>query len=140
MPSSSTWKGSTTPQVNTPLNHQELEGPPEEVEVTDPTHPLFGCHFEILSIHDAPGSMGHLVVSHRGHMHIRIELQATNLTPSPPLESPPTKLTSQAVIELVEQGEVLHAQPAQRCLGKPIAGGPNRSDRGDVNDPHGGDR
>ena len=142
-PSSSTWRRSTTHQVNTPLNHQEPEAPAEEVEVTDPAHPLFGRRFEILSVHDAPGLVGHVHVSHRGHMHIRIELRATDLAPSPP-PLPATKLTSQAVIELAQlagQCEVLYAaQPAQRCLGKPIAGGPNSSHKGDVNDPHGGDR
>ena len=133
----------TTHQVNTPLNHHEPEAPAEEVEVTDPAHPLFGRRFEILSVHDAPGLVGHVHVSHRGHMHIRIELRATDLAPSPP-PLPATKLTSQAVIELAQlagQCEVLYAaQPAQRCLGKPIAGGPNSSHKGDVNDPHGGDR
>jgi hypothetical protein len=136
------WDRCTTRQVNTPLNHQESEAPPEVVEVTDPTHPLFGRRFEILSVHDAPGLVRHVHVSYRGHMHIRIELQATDLAPSAP-SLPATKLISQAVIELAQlagQCEVLYAQPAQRCLGKPIAGGPNPSHRGDVNDPHGGDR
>ena len=57
-------------------------------------------------------------------MRIRIELRATNLAPSPPLELPATKLTSQAVIELAqlmrelaERCEVRDAQPAQGDLG-----------------------
>jgi hypothetical protein len=137
----------TTHQVNTPLNHQEPEAPPEEVEVTDPTHPLFGHRFEILSVHDAPGLVGHVHVSHRGHMRIRIELRATNLAPSAPPTPPATKLTSQAVIELAqlmrqlaERCEVRDARPAQGDLGKPIPTDPNPSRRGDVDDPHGGDR
>jgi hypothetical protein len=95
--------------------------------------------------------VGHVVVSHRGHMHIRIELRATNLAPSPPLAPPATKLTSQAVIELAqltrelacelaERGEVRNAQPAQGRLGKPLPGDPKPSHRGDVHGPHGGDR
>ena len=148
-PSSSTWRRSTTHQVNTPLNHQEREAPVEEVEVTDPAHPLFGRRFRVLSVHDSPGLVGHVLVSYRGHMHIRIELRATDLAPFPPA-LPATKLTSQAVIELTqltqltrelaEQCEVLYAQPAQGRLGKPIPGDPNPSHRGDVLDPHGGDR
>ncbi len=130
----------TTHQVNTPLNHSEREAPVEEVEVTDPTHPLFGRRFEILSIHDSPGLVGHVHVSYRGHMTIRIELRATNLAPSPPLALPATKLTLQAVIELAEQCEVLHAQPTTGDLGKPLPGDPNPSHRGDVHGPHGGDR
>jgi hypothetical protein len=79
-------------------------------------------------------------------MHIRIELRATDLAPFPPA-LPATKLTSQAVIELTqltrelaEQCEVLYAQPAQGRLGKLIPGDPNPSHRGDVLDPHEGDR
>jgi hypothetical protein len=111
--------------------------------VTDPTHPLFGRRFKVLSVHDAPGLVGHVLVSYHGHMHIRIELQATSLAPSPPSALPATKLTLQTVTELAqlaEQCEVLHAQPATRDLGKPISGDPNPSHRGDVNGPHGGDR
>src|SRR5215208_2845779 len=97
--------GCTTHQVNTPLNQQEADALPEEVEVTDHTHPLFGRRFKILSVHDAPGLVGHVLVSHRGHMRIRIELRATNLAPSPPLAPPATKLTSQAVVELAQLTE-----------------------------------
>ncbi len=139
--------GCTTHQVNTPLKHQEREAPAEEVEVTDPTHPLFGRRFEILSIHDDPGLVGHVLVSYRGHISLRIELRSTSLAPSPPLASPATKLTSQALTdlaqltsELAEQCEVLHAHPAQGRLGKPLPGDPNPNHRGDVHGPHGGDR
>ena len=132
--------GCTTNQVNTPLNYQEREAPAAEVEVTDPTHPLFGRRFEILSVHDSPGLVGYVHVSYCSHMHIRIEVRATNLAPFPRPKPPATKLTSQAVIELAEQGEVLHAQPTTGDLGKPLPGNPNPSHRGDVNDPNGGDR
>ena len=87
---------------------------------TTPT-PLFGRRFKILSVHDAPGLVGHVLVSHRGHMRIRIELRATNLAPSPPLAPPATKLTSPALVELAqlaEQCEVLHAQPTAGGLGR----------------------
>src|SRR5215211_5117332 len=124
--------GCTTHQVNTPLNHPERDAPSEEVEVTDPTHPLFGRRFEILSVHDAPGLVGHVLVSHRGHMSIRIELKATNLAPFPPPAPPATKLTSQAVTELAQltrelaqRCEVSNAQPAQGRLGK---ASPHRSE------------
>ena len=123
------------------------EASAEEVEVTDPAHPLFGRRFEILSVHDSPGLVGHVLVSYRSHMHIRIELRFTNLAPSPPPAPPATKLTSQAVTELArlmreldERCEVRDARPAQGYLGKPLPGDPNPSYRGDVLDPHGGDR
>ncbi len=145
--SSGTSRASTTHQVNTPLKHQEREASAEEVEVTDPAHPLFGRRFEILSVHGAPGLAGYVLVSYRGHMHIRIELRSTNLAPSPPPAPPATKLTSQAVTELArlmreldERCEVRDARPAQGRLGKPLPTDPNPSHRGDVHGPHGGDR
>jgi len=138
--------GYTTHQLNTPLNNSERTVPAEEIEVTDPSHPLFGRHFEILSVHDSPGLVGHVFVSYRGHMPLRIELQATNLAPSPQPSLPATKLTSQALTELAqltrelaERCEVLHAQPAQGDLGKPLPADPSPNRRGDVLDPRGGD-
>jgi len=135
--------GRTTPQVNTPLNNSERVVAAEEIDVTDPTHPLFGRRFEILSVHDSPGLVGHVLVSYLGHITLRIELQATNLAPSPRPAPPATKLTSQALTELAqlaEQCEVLHAQPTQGYLGKTLPGDPDPGHRGDVLDPYGGDR
>jgi hypothetical protein len=106
VPSSSTWKRSTTYQVNTPLNHADQPVLAEEIEVTDPTHPLFGRRFPILSLHDSSRSAGHVLVSYRDYMALRIELRATSLAPSPRPELPATKLTSQAVRELARLGPV----------------------------------
>jgi hypothetical protein len=139
----SIWKASTTHQLNTPLNHSERAVPLEEIEVTDPTHPLFGRRFEILSFHDSPGLVGHVLVSYWGHFALRIDLKATTLASSPQAALPATKLTSQALTELaqlVEQCEVLHARPTQRHLGRTLPTGPGPSHRGDVHHPHGGDR
>ena len=102
----------------------------EEIEVTDPAHPLFGHRFKLLSVHDTSGSLGHVLVSYRSHMTLRVELSAT-------------KLTSLAVTELAqlaEQCEVLRAQPTQGRLGEALPGTPDPNRRGDVHDPHGGDR
>ena len=43
----------TKPFHDTPLNNPP-QSPPEEVEVTDPTHPLFGRRFTVLSISRQP--------------------------------------------------------------------------------------
>ena len=43
----------TKPLRNTPLNNPP-QLPPDEVEVTDPTHPLFGRRFTVLSISRQP--------------------------------------------------------------------------------------
>jgi hypothetical protein len=46
--------------------------------VTDPTHPLFGRRFRVLSISHRPGSPGHVVVAYRQHLRLRIPLPATD--------------------------------------------------------------
>ncbi|MCA1837721.1 MAG: hypothetical protein LC674_02825, partial [Actinobacteria bacterium] len=110
----------------------------------DPTHPLFGRRFEILSVHDSPGSVGHVLVSYCDYFALRIALQATNLAPSPRRpSSPATKLTSQAVTELAQladQCEVLHAKPTQGHLGKALPPDPGPDHGRDVHHPYGGDR
>jgi hypothetical protein len=140
----SIWKASTNPQVNTPLNDSDQPVPAEEIEVIDPTHPLFGRRFEVLCVHDSPGSPGYVFVSYRGYSALRIELKATDLAPSPRRpSSPATKLTSQAVIELAQladQCEVLYAQPTQGHLEKALRGTPHPGHRGDVHHPYRGDR
>jgi hypothetical protein len=141
----SIWKASTTHQVNTPLNDSDQPVPAEEIEVTDPTHPLFGRRFEILSVHDSPSSVGHVLVSYCDYFALRIALQATNLlAPSPRrASSPATKLSSQAVTELAQladQCEALHAKPTQGHLGKPLPPDPSPDHGRDVHHPYGGDR
>jgi hypothetical protein len=48
--------------------------------VTDPTHPLYGRRFPVLSISHPPQRPGHVVVAYRSFMRLRIPVQATNLT------------------------------------------------------------
>lgn len=99
----------TTEQLNTPVNNPPLDDP-TEVEVTDPTHPLFGRHFALLSTRPRSPRVGYLFVTYRDDMVLRIPRAATNLaSPALPPESP-SKLTSQALTELIslaEQCEVL---------------------------------
>ena len=79
-----------------------------EIEVTDPTHPLFGRRFSVLSISSPPQGLGHVFVVYQAHITLCIPLSATNLTPPRPTGQ--TKLTLSAVtdlISLVEQREVL---------------------------------
>ncbi len=70
-----------------------------EVEVTDPTHPLFQRRFKIFSVSSAPQSLGHVLVTYREYMTLRIPLCATNLVPPRPTSQ--TKLTLEAVSELI---------------------------------------
>jgi hypothetical protein len=48
--------------------------------VTDPTHPLYGRRFPVLSISHPPQRPGHVVVAYRGFMRLRIPVPATSLT------------------------------------------------------------
>ena len=52
---------------------------PTEVEVTDPTHPLFGRRFALLSTRPRPHSVGYLFVGYRDTMVLRISQTATNV-------------------------------------------------------------
>ena len=95
----------TTNQLDTPFQNPEE---PTVIEVTDPTHPLFGRHFRIISVTRPLHSPGHFYVHYREKMVLHIPVTATNL--SLYRETIRTKLTSQAIeefISLVNQCEVL---------------------------------
>jgi hypothetical protein len=70
-----------------------------EIEVTDPTHPLFGRRFPVLSISSPPQGAGSVLVQYREHMALRIPVLATNLASA--RSAPQTKLTLEAVAALV---------------------------------------
>jgi len=99
----------TTVHLNIPLNNPLVDDP-TEIEVTDPTHPLFGRRFALLSTRPRPHSVGYLFVAYRDTMVLRLSQVATSLVAAPPESEPTTKLTSHAVTELIsvaEQCEVL---------------------------------
>src|SRR5262249_11975035 len=102
--------GQTSTQVNTPLKNPHLLRADEvtEMEVTDPTHPLFGRRFPVLSARPQPLPPTHLFVTYQGFMVLRIPRPATNLHSPLPRVSP--TLTSHPITELIslaEQCEVL---------------------------------
>jgi hypothetical protein len=47
--------------------------------VTDPSHPLYGRRFPVLSISHPPQRPGHVVVAYRGFMRLRIPVLVTDL-------------------------------------------------------------
>jgi hypothetical protein len=101
--------GPTTIHLNTPINNPPVDDP-TEVEVTDPTHPLFGRRFALLSTRPRPHSVGYIFVTYRDTMVLRLPHVATSLFDALPASAPMTKLTSHAVTELIsiaEQCEVL---------------------------------
>ncbi len=70
-----------------------------EVEVTDPTHPLYGRRFSLAAIHRPRPTAGHVLVTYGEGMLLRLPIEATNLASMP--QASVTKLTYEAVRELV---------------------------------------
>jgi hypothetical protein len=107
------WRATSNPasieHLNTPVNNPLVDDP-TEVEVTDPTHPLFGRRFALLSTRPRPHSVGYIFVAYRATMVLRLPHAATSLGAAPPESAPRTKLTAHAVTELMSfatQCEVL---------------------------------
>src|SRR5439155_22634488 len=98
--SKATSKAASTTHLHTPINNPPVDDP-TEVEVTDPTHPLFGRRFALLSTRPRPHSVGSLFVAYRNTMVLRLPHAATSLVAAPPESEPMPKLTSHAVIELI---------------------------------------
>ena len=99
---------------NTPPDNEVTE-----IEVTDPTHPLFGRRFSVRRIGDTWHGASHVFVVYRQHMTLRIPLAATTLLPTRPHLR--TKLTLDAVQELVTLAE----QVPTLCLPDPTTSGAN---------------
>ena len=79
-----------------------------EIKVTDPTHPLLGRSFPLLSTSTTLTGPGFAWVLYRDYMRLRIPLSATNLALSRPVLQ--TKLAPVAIedlIALARQCEVL---------------------------------
>src|SRR6266849_9380673 len=90
----------TSTQLNTPVNNPPVDDP-TEVEVIDPTHPLFGRRFALLSTRPRPHSVGYIFVVYRSTMVLRLPHAATSLVAAPPESESRTKLTSHAITELI---------------------------------------
>ena len=90
-----------------------------EIEVTDPTHPLFGRRFPVHSI-SAPERCGiYVLVLYRDIFTLRIPLSASNL--APPRSASFTKLTCDSVAQLIALAEQCEAI----CLPDPQTSGDN---------------
>ena len=114
-------KKQTTHKLNTPLNNPDSQALPE-IEITDPTHPLFGRRFPVITRPNFPLRPDLVVVAYRPSMFLRIPVAVTSLIASPPVVR--TKLTLAAVREVVE----LATQCEGLCPSNPtISGGNSRS-------------
>jgi hypothetical protein len=83
---------------------------PDEIEVTDPSHPLFGRRFPVRHISRQPNSPGYAYVSYREFMTLRIPLPATQLAAPCPSERNRTKLTAEAIRDLLSLVERCEAR------------------------------
>jgi hypothetical protein len=91
----------------------------EEVEVTDPTHPLFGRRFPLACARQQPGYADAILVVYRHGALLRIARAATSLV-GDRLPTLRTKLTPQAVGELVSLfQEVRAGRPRSAGSGQP---------------------
>ena len=128
----------TIPQLNTLFNNPN-ERDRTEIEVNDPTHPLYGRRFPLISVSSPLRGPGSAFVSYREYMVLRLPVAATTLAPSRPVIS--TKLTLSAVKELLtiaEDCEALNAFSAQRGLEELTPRPATPDQRRTLDDPTGG--
>jgi len=92
--------------------------------VTDPTHPLYGRRFPVLSISHPPQRPGHVVVAYRSFMRLRLPVQATSLV----ADNTPrfrTTFTRAALLELLALAKecegTCSAHPGASGNGSPTA-------------------
>ena len=86
--------------------------------MTDPSHPLYGRRFAVLSISHPPQRPGHVIVAYRGFMRLRLPVPATSLTADNRRRSR-TTFTRAALVELL----ALAKECAGTCTGHPEASG-----------------
>lgn len=74
---------------------------PVEVEVTDPTHPLFGRRFRLIAVTRTLQSGAYARVDYRPGNPLVLPLRVTSLSSGPADGRARTKLTPEALAELV---------------------------------------
>jgi hypothetical protein len=94
--------GRTILQLSTLFKNPGEESLPD-IEVTDPTHPLFGRRFSLVSRSHSPQGPGCVFVRYQQTLILRIPLQATTLASPRPAFS--TRLTVASVQEILELAE-----------------------------------
>jgi hypothetical protein len=130
--------GQTILQLNTLFKNPD-EQDPTEIEVVDPTHPLFGHRFPLISVSSPLHGPGHVLVSYREYMTLRLPVTSTTLGASRPVIS--TKLTYAAVKELLtiaEDCEALHALSSKPNLEATSPRAATSDQRRTLVDPAGG--
>src|SRR3954463_7893956 len=88
---------STSAHLDTPIRLTFAR--PEQITVTDPTHPLFGRCFALASMTGSAATGGHAFVVYRGDVRLKLPIGATSLSPAPPPVS--SKLSLGAIRDLI---------------------------------------
>jgi hypothetical protein len=87
----------------------------EEIEVTDPCHPLYGRRFKVNAVTGGDTHSARVYVIYRGDLRLMILREATNLSVLERI-SPRSKLSTSAVREflgLVKEYELCRSAPAK---------------------------
>lgn len=87
--------------------------PPDEVEVTDPAHPLFGRRFAVLSVSRQTRDSALVFVAYRDTMRLRIPVSSTSLASCQvrPLRTKWTREAVQELLSLVTEGNTSCRSP-----------------------------
>src|SRR5215203_1052667 len=92
---------STSPHLDAPIRLTSAR--PEQIIVTDPTHPLFGRCFALASVTGSAAG-GHALVVYHGDILLKLPIGATSLSPAPPPGALPpasSKLSLGAIRDLI---------------------------------------
>jgi hypothetical protein len=99
-------------QLDTPSTDQHLASLPE-IEIVDPTHPLFGRRFPLLHTSTTLTGPGFAWLLYRGFMQLRVPLSVTNLSAiaAPAIRTQLTPETIQELLALAGQCGLLCPSP-----------------------------
>ena len=89
----------TTTHRDTPITDGDLSGA-EEIEVTDPRHPLYGRRFQLLTVTSGVRSAQLARVVYRPDIFLLLPISVTSLHP-PTTRGVPTKLCLEALEDLL---------------------------------------
>ena len=104
--------------MNTPGSDDDAL--PVEVGITDPAHPLFGRRFRLIAVTRALQSGGYARVECRPGIPLMVPLGVTDLSPGPAGERMRTKLTPEALADLV----AVAGESEAACPSTPATSGP----------------